>query len=202
MFEAGGTSARDLEGLLVALSGLNDAVDDAARVDRLDLLERVKAACAAAQARVTVDLAESQQQIAAQWREHARAVADAGDFETWREARAMARAASCPEADDATHPPADDVRRGQRRRGVTDVGVAAQVALARRESPHAGSRLVKLAYALTHEMPFLLQLLERGLLSERRAALVVGECAALSMEQRSRVDAELAHWRRRGAGTA
>ncbi|HEY8308204.1 MAG TPA: DUF222 domain-containing protein [Lapillicoccus sp.] len=71
--------------------------------------------------------------------------------------------------------------------------MAAQVALARRESPHTGSRLVRLAYALTHEMPYLLALLERGVLSERRATLVVGECAALSMEQRSRVDAELSH---------
>ena len=51
---------------------------------------------------------------------------------------------------------------------------------------------MRLAYALTHEMPFLLSLLERGVLSERRAALVVGECAALSVEQRERVDAELA----------
>ena len=52
---------------------------------------------------------------------------------------------------------------------------------------------MRLAYALTHEMPFLLELLERGVLSERRAALVVGECAALSLEQRARVDAELGH---------
>jgi hypothetical protein len=193
MFESDRTSAGDLEGLLGALSRLTDAVDDAERVDRLDLLERVKAACAAAQVRVTVDLAESQQQIAAQWREHARAVADAGDVEAWRQARAMSRAASCAEADDARQSAVDGRRRGSRRRGVAETGVAAQVALARRESPHAGSRLVRLAYALTHEMPFLLSLLERGVLSERRAVLVVGECAALSVEHRERVDAELAH---------
>ncbi len=192
MFESGRASTADLEGLLSALSGLEGAVDDADRVDQLDLLERVKSACAAAQARVTVDLAESQRQIAEQWREHARAVADAGDFESWRRARAMSRAASCPEAD-APQPAVDGGRRGGRRRGGVETGVAAQVALARRESPHAGSRLVRLAYALTHEMPFLLELLERGVLSERRAALVVGECVALSLEQRARVDAELAH---------
>jgi len=90
MFESGRASRADLEGLLSALSGLERAVDDAERVHQLDLLERVKSACAAAQARVTVDLADSQQEIAAQWREHARAVADAGDFESWRRARAMA----------------------------------------------------------------------------------------------------------------
>ena len=88
----------------LALSGLEGAVGDADRVDQLDLLERVKSACAAAQARVTVDLAESQRQIAEQWREHARAVADAGDFESWRRARAMSRAASCPEADALSEP--------------------------------------------------------------------------------------------------
>ncbi|MFI5074432.1 MAG: DUF222 domain-containing protein [Actinomycetales bacterium] len=192
MFESGRSSRADLEGLLSALSGLERAVDDAERVDQLDLLERVKSACAAAQARVTVDLADSQQEIAEQWREHTRAVADAGDVESWRRARAMARAASCPEADDTAPPAAAGSARG-RRRGGTDVGVAAQVALARRESPHTGSRLVRLAYALTHEMPYLLALLERGALSERRATLVVGECAGLSMEQRSRVDAELSH---------
>ena len=195
MFESGSASTADLEGLLAALSGLDGAVDDAERVMQLDLLERVKAGCAAAQVRATVDLAESQRQIAEQWREHARAVADAGDFETWRRARQAARAASCPEADDATQPSTDgasrETRRDARRRGGADVGVAAQVALARRTSPHAGSRLVRLAYALTHEMPFLLELLERGVLSERRAELVVGECSALSVEQRAQVDTEL-----------
>ncbi len=59
MFESGRTSGADLEDLLSALSGLERAVDDAERVDQLDLLERVKSACAAAQARVTVDLADS-----------------------------------------------------------------------------------------------------------------------------------------------
>jgi len=64
MFESGSASTTDLEALLAALSGLEDAVDDVERVDQLDLLERVKSACAAAQVRVTVDLAESQREIA------------------------------------------------------------------------------------------------------------------------------------------
>ncbi|HEU4332561.1 MAG TPA: DUF222 domain-containing protein, partial [Lapillicoccus sp.] len=63
--------------------------------------------------------------------------------------------------------------------------------LARRESPHTGSRLVGMAFALTHEMPHLLSLLERGLVSERRAGLVVQECAAMSLDLRATVDAEL-----------
>jgi hypothetical protein len=40
-------------------------------------------------------------------------------------------------------------------------------------------------------MPYLLALMESGLLSERRASLVVQECAALSLDHRVLVDAEL-----------
>ena len=191
MFESGGAATADLRGVLTALTGLAAAADDAERVTQLDLLERLKAACAAAQLRVTVELAESQAQVSEEWRRRARDAAGVNDFETWRRARAAARAASCPESDDTTE------RSGRRRqRGVrsrVEPGIAAQVALARRESPHVGSRLVRLAYALTHEMPYLLMLLERGVLSERRATLVVRECVALSLDQRSQVDAELRH---------
>ncbi|MEP6650025.1 MAG: alpha/beta fold hydrolase [Lapillicoccus sp.] len=201
MFEPGGTLTADLEALLSTLSGpalLACAGDDAERVAQLDLLERVKAACAAAQAKVTVDLADSQGQVAQEWRQHASEASDAGDFETWRQARERARAASCPEADDPSELRGErrvsGHGRGRRaRRARVEAGVAAQVALARRESPHAGSRLVRLAFALTYEMPHLLALLERGLVSERRASLVVQECAALSFEQRGLVDAELHH---------
>jgi len=191
MFESGGASTGDLLGLLSALSGLGPAVDDAERVTQLDLLERVKAACSAAQVRVTVELAESQPALAEQWREDARAAAEVGDFDMWRAARESMRRASCPEADDGTPGSGAAGRRARGRRPRVDVGVAAQVALARRESPHTGSRLVGMAFVLTHEMPHLFALLERGLLSERRAALVVRECAALSLDQRGTVDAEL-----------
>jgi hypothetical protein len=191
MFESFRATTPDLDGLVVALSGLEPASDDVDRANQLDLLERVKAACAAAQAKVTVALAESQVQVSEEWREHARAAAEAGDFERWREARRNTRAASCPESDDTVDPTVERRRRARRTR--VELGVGAQVALARRESPHSGSRLVRLAFALTYEMPFLLGLLERGVFSERRAALVVQECAALSLEQRTRVDAELRH---------
>jgi len=134
MFESGGASTGDLEGLPSALSGLERAVDDTERVDQLDLLERVKAACAATQARVAVELAESQREIAEQWREDARAVAEAGDFEAWRRARAMARAASCPEADDATQPPPTEPV------GAAAVGVERRPVWPRRSRWHGGSR--------------------------------------------------------------
>jgi Domain of unknown function (DUF222)/HNH endonuclease len=187
MFESRMATTTGLRDLLSALPGLMPATDDGERITQLDLLERVKAACAAAQVKVTIDLAESQARIAEEWRDHARSVAEAGDFEAWRAARQRTRAACCPEADD------EGDTTGSRRRGRRSEihGVAAQVALARRESPHTASRLVRLAFALTHEMPFVLALLERGLLSERRASLVVQECASLSAEQRAQVDAEL-----------
>mgnify|MGYP003111685728 CR=1 FL=1 len=71
-------------------------------------------------------------------------------------------------------------------------GVAAQIALARRESPARGSRLLGLAKALVTEMPHTLAALETGQLTEWRATLLVRETACLSAEDRAAVDAELA----------
>ncbi len=71
-------------------------------------------------------------------------------------------------------------------------GVAAQVALARRESPAKGSRLLGLAKALVTEMPRTLAALDSGQLNEWRATLLVKETACLSAEDRCAVDEELA----------
>lgn len=71
-------------------------------------------------------------------------------------------------------------------------GVAAQVALARRESPHKGNRLLGLAKALVFEMPHTLHALATGQINEWRATLVVGATAVLSREHRQQVDLELA----------
>lgn len=71
-------------------------------------------------------------------------------------------------------------------------GAAAQIALARRESPHRGSRLLGLAKALVKEMPRTLAALDSGLLNEWRATLLVKETACLSAEDRCAVDEELA----------
>lgn len=186
MFESvGAVATADLRGLLTALTRVQSAVDDTERVDQLDLLERLKAVAAAAQARITVDLVESQEQMADAARARARAAADAGDFETWRAERDAARAASCEET------PASETGRRGRRRPRTDVGVQAQVALARRVSPAAGSRHVCTARALVRHMPQALAALEAGVLSERRADLLVQETAILTAEQRGLVDAEL-----------
>jgi hypothetical protein len=70
-------------------------------------------------------------------------------------------------------------------------GVAAQVALARRDSPAKGGQHLGLARALVHEMPHTLAALQRGEISEWRATLLVRETACLSRADRSTVDAEL-----------
>ncbi len=84
-------------------------------------------------------------------------------------------------AESAAGVPAD--RRGR--------GVAAEVALARRDSPARGSRHLGFAKALVNEMPHTLAALEVGALSEWRATLVVRESACLDVEDRRRLDAEL-----------
>ncbi|PRB34295.1 HNH endonuclease [Arthrobacter sp. MYb23] len=71
-------------------------------------------------------------------------------------------------------------------------GVGAQVALARRESPNQGSRLLGFAKALVTEMPHTLAALESGQLNEWRATLLVRETACLSVDDRCAVDEELA----------
>ena len=70
-------------------------------------------------------------------------------------------------------------------------GVAAEVALARRDSPARGSRHLGFAKALVNEMPHTLAALEAGALSEWRATIVVRESACLDVDDRRRLDAEL-----------
>jgi hypothetical protein len=87
-------------------------------------------------------------------------------------------------------------RRAQARVGVPPAergeGVAEQIALARRESPNRGGRLLGLAKALVTEMPHTLAALETGQLNEWRATLLVKETACLSAADRCAVDEELA----------
>ena len=83
-------------------------------------------------------------------------------------------------------------RRAQSRAGVPSGqlgrGVGAQVALARRDSPHRGNRHLGFGKALVHEMPHTLAALASGVLSEWRATLLVRETACLDLEDRHRVD--------------
>src|SRR5919106_271576 len=72
-------------------------------------------------------------------------------------------------------------RRSQREAGVPAAefgkGIGAQIALARRESPARGGRLLGLAKALATEMPRTLTALQTGQLNEWRATLIVKETA-------------------------
>ena len=88
------------------------------------------------------------------------------------------------------------VRRAHARAGLPKEhqgrGVAAQVALARRESPTRGNRILDFAKALDSEMPCTLRALSEGRISEWRATLLVRETACLSVENRRLVDREVA----------
>ena len=116
-------------------------------VDHIALMERLKSGLAAAQARLTTNLAGN---------------------------RAAREAAAGVPAD-------------QRYRGL-----AAEVGLARRESPVRGARSLGLAKALVHELPHTLAALTRAEISEWRATLVARETAVLSRPHRAQVDRELA----------
>ena len=87
-------------------------------------------------------------------------------------------------------------RRAQASQGVPakdlGAGVGAQIALARRESPAKGGRLLGLAKALVTEMPHTLAALETGQLNEWRATLLVRETACLTAADRAAVDEQLA----------
>lgn len=129
----------ELEGFLARLPVMVAAADDAERMDRIAVLERIKHAAAAAQVRKSVE------------------------FDTSQRAEQAARAE-----------PHDLVGRG----------ISDQVALARRESPHRGSRLLGLAKALVHEMPETFASLATGDASEWRATVMVRETACLSVADR------------------
>lgn len=70
-------------------------------------------------------------------------------------------------------------------------GVAAQVALARRESPFWGRVHTGLAQVLVTEMPHTLRRMHDGMLTEKRAMILVRETAVLTREDRARIDAEI-----------
>ncbi|WP_337925017.1 DUF222 domain-containing protein [Arthrobacter jiangjiafuii] len=71
-------------------------------------------------------------------------------------------------------------------------GVGAQIGLARRESPHRGTRMLGTARILTREMPHTLHALTLGVINEWRATILVKETACLSLEDRQRIDEQVA----------
>jgi hypothetical protein len=136
MFETTVRHAAQVDDLLPGLAGFGvDAdVDAAELLAQLGSLERLKAAVAAAQARVTARVADSAE---------------------------------------------------------SDRGVAAQVALARRISPWQGAREVSFARSLATEYPATAAALAAGVLSERRAWIIVRDSAHLCPADRTALDAEV-----------
>ncbi|GAA4805600.1 DUF222 domain-containing protein [Nocardioides caeni] len=70
-------------------------------------------------------------------------------------------------------------------------GVAEQIALARRESPHRGRQHLALA-RIAHELPHTMAAFRFGLITEWRATVVARETACLEAEHRSAIDQQLA----------
>ncbi|MCY1158595.1 MAG: endonuclease [Citricoccus sp.] len=139
--------AERLSQLVEALGAVPAAIAEAEAVDWIRGLERVKAACAAAQALQTQAL----------------------------------HAMRCAEEAARGVPAAD---RGR--------GIAAEVALARRESPSRGSRELGVARALVDDMPCTRDALRRGEISEYKASLMVKETSWLPRQERRAVDALMA----------
>lgn len=161
-------------------------------VDVLDGLERAKAACAAAQAKVTAAFVEVQAAEAERWRDRAQECLDGNDFDGYCAAKDEVRRHDFTPLPLNTRPHASGSGSRTSRRGAYDrAGLAAQVGLARHESPHRGARLATMALALVHDLPHTLDALTRGELSERRAELVARLTGHLAPEQRVLVDAEV-----------
>lgn len=87
-------------------------------------------------------------------------------------------------------------REAAARRGVPAArrnrGLAAQIALAKRESHNRGERDVALAMTLRAELPCTRRALRDGRITDWKATLVARETACLSLEHRQRVDEAVA----------
>lgn len=137
---------KDIAGVRDALQHMEFGLSAADSVDQITALEDLKAACAAAQARATMNL-------------------------------------------DATR------RQQHREEGLPEkkvgAGIASEVGLARRVSPHRGGRYLGFARAVVDEMPHTMAALESGHLSEWRATILVRETAYLDLADRVAIDAQL-----------
>ncbi|GAA1918895.1 HNH endonuclease signature motif containing protein [Nocardioides lentus] len=150
---------------LIAVLAIADATDtDAGAIDRIRDLERLKAAAAATQARLSAELLDRAE-----------------------EAHAARRAAGVEDHSRDPHDPHDP--HGSR---AATRSVAAQIALARRESPHRGRELLTLARLLATDLPHLRRLVEDGQLSEHRAHVIATQLRDLPPAQRREADTRLA----------
>lgn len=178
--------------LLREVAGLDGRdLDDADLISAIDALERAKAACAAAQARLTTRFVESQARTATRLRAEAQACSDAGDFGGWVAARDRARTLELERVPFETPGRRPGPSRSDRRTTLSRTGVSAQVGLARRESPSRGARLANASVALVQHLHHTLEALGAGVLNERRAEIVVRCTSHLDPELRTKVDSEV-----------
>ncbi|HEX2893441.1 MAG TPA: DUF222 domain-containing protein [Marmoricola sp.] len=121
-------------------------------------------------------------------------MSEAETLETVRALEELKAAAAAGQARLTAHLYAERARR-EAAEGVPArkrcAGLGAEVALARRVSPHQGNRHLGVALALTREMPHTLAALTTGRLPEWRATLLVRETAVLTSEHRAEVDREV-----------
>ena len=115
-------------------------------------------------------------------------IARIGALERLKSAAAAAQARAAAAFEGVRKAAESDAGVPARRRGR---GVAAEIALARQDSPARGSRHLGFAKALVDEMPHTLAALEGGILSEWRATLIVRESACLDLEDRRTLDTEM-----------
>lgn len=115
-------------------------------------------------------------------------VARIGDLERLKSAAAAAQARATAAFETARRDAEDADGVPVRRRGRS---IAAEIALARCDSPARGNRHLGFAKALVYEMPHTLAALQCGALSEWRATLIVRESACLDLEDRRTLDTEL-----------
>ena len=139
--------------------------ENAARIDTLRALEDIKAACAAVQAQVLVELHDHTLRAAREYAADPAAHHDSSGRQIPVTARSAER--------DAT------------------ASAAQQAARALRLSPHRARTLLAAARVWHEEMPHTLTALRGGHLSEERALLLVRETSCLDPEDRRRIDAEL-----------
>ncbi|GAA4428908.1 HNH endonuclease signature motif containing protein [Georgenia halophila] len=120
--------------------------------------------------------------------------ASAGLIDLIAELEALKNTATAIQADAAVE--VDKTRRGEEaERGVPAArrgrGVASEIALARRESPHRGRQLLSLAKTLRSDLPCTAARLRDGSISQWRASLVARESACLDQAERAQVDHDL-----------
>lgn len=152
------TRGLDIDGWTQALARPLRGVSDEERLRRIRSLEELKSAAAAVQARLAVDYADSQ-----------REVAESG-------AQPIVPAAT------------DGLDSLRRRRRQVEARVATQLGQARRESPHGARAFLRSARVLIDDLPRTFAALQSGHLSEYRAGIVVRETACLDPEDRTHVD--------------